>query len=100
MSTIDHYMTCHDVMFQHLCHSGHVKDILPVVLLGEIDVVEEEREVLEHPLGEVEVDGRALQEAHVEDSLPDASTVFNLYLTVSKCDFIKLCSRASLTATF
>ena len=58
----------HD-MFQHLCHSGHVKDILPVVLLGEIDVVEEEGEVLQHPLGKVHVDGGAHQEAHMEDCL-------------------------------
>ena len=66
MSTIDH--DCH-YMFQHLCHSGHVKDILPIVLLGEINVVEEEGEVLQHPLGEVHVDGGAHQEAHVEHRL-------------------------------
>ena len=36
--------------------------------------------MLEHPLGEVEVDGGALEEAHVEDSLPDASPVFYLHI--------------------
>ena len=53
----------------YLCHSCHVEDVLPVVLLGEIDVVEEEGEVLEHPLGEVHVDGGAHKEAHVEHRL-------------------------------
>ena len=53
----------------HLCHGRHVENILPVVLLGEVDVVEEEGEVLEHPLGEVHVDGGAHQEAHVEHRL-------------------------------
>ena len=62
-------MTCHDMMFQHLCHSGHVKHILPIVLFGEIDVVEEEREVLQHPLGKVHVDRGAHQEAYVEHRL-------------------------------
>ena len=46
-----------------------MKHILPIVLLGEIDVVEEEGEVLEHPLGQVHVDGGAHQEAHVEHRL-------------------------------
>ena len=72
-------------MFQHLCHSGHVKDILPVVLLGEIDVVEEEGEVLEHPLGEVEVDRRALEKANVENCLPHATSVFNLHTVCTSC---------------
>ena len=53
----------------HLCHGRHVENILPVVLLGEVDVVEEEGEVLEHPLGKVHVDGGAHQEAHVEHRL-------------------------------
>ena len=38
-------------------------------LVREVDVVEEEGEVLQHPLGEVHVDGGAHQEAHMEDSL-------------------------------
>ena len=57
------------MVFQHLCHSSHVKHVLSVVLLGEIYVVEEEGEVLQHPLGEVHVDGGAHQEAHVEHRL-------------------------------
>ena len=40
-----------------------------VSLIREVDVVEEEGEVLEHPLGEVHVDGGAHQEAHVEHRL-------------------------------
>ena len=51
-----------------------------VSLIREVDVVEEEGEVLEHPLGEVEVDGRALQEANVENGLPNAAPVFNLHM--------------------
>ena len=51
-----------------------------VSLIREVDVVEEEGEVLEHPLGKVEVDGRALQEANVENGLPNAATVFNLHM--------------------
>ena len=49
-----------------------------VSLIREVNVVEEEGEVLEHPLGEVEVDGRALQEANMENCLPNAAPVFNL----------------------
>ena len=37
----------------HLSHGGHVEHVLAVVLLGEVDVVEEEGEVFEHPLGKV-----------------------------------------------
>ena len=40
--------------------------------------------MLEHPLGEVEVDGGALEEAHVEDSLPDTSSVFYLHIQLHK----------------
>ena len=36
--------------------------------------------MLEHPLGEVEVDRRALEEANVENSLPHATSVFNLHM--------------------
>ena len=49
-------------------------------LVREVDVVEQEWEVLEHPLGEVEVDRGALEEADVENCLPDASSVFNLHI--------------------
>ena len=38
-----------------------------VSLIREVDVIEEKGEVLEHPLGEVEVDRRALEEANVEN---------------------------------
>ena len=48
-------------------------------LIREVDVIEEEGEVFEHPLGEVEVDRGALEEADVENRLPDASSVFNLH---------------------
>ena len=74
----------------HLGHGGHVQHVLAVVLLGEIDVVEEEGEVFEHPLGKVEhfnktflvvlnlgqvhVDGGAHQEAHVEHRLSHLGT--------------------------
>ena len=54
-----------------------------VSLIREVDVVEEEGEVLEHPLGEVEVDGRALQKANVENGLPNAAPVFNLHMQLS-----------------
>ena len=40
-----------------------------VSLIREVDVIEEEGEVLEHPLGKVHVDGGAHQETHVEDCL-------------------------------
>ena len=36
--------------------------------------------MLEHPLGEVEVDRRALEEANVENCLPHATSVFNLHM--------------------
>ena len=49
----------------------HVQHVLAVVLLGQVDVVKEEGEVLEHPLGQVHVDGGAHQEADVEDGLAD-----------------------------
>ena len=49
-----------------------------VSLIREVDVVEKEREVLEHPLGEVEVDGCALQEAHVEHRLPHTPAVLHV----------------------
>ena len=74
----------------HLSHGGHVQHVLAVVLLGEIDVVEEEGEVFEHPLskeqhftktflvvlhlGQVHVDGGAHQEAHVEHRLSHLGT--------------------------
>ena len=38
-----------------LRHAGHVEDIFAVVLVGEVDVVEEEGVELEHPLGQVQV---------------------------------------------
>ena len=57
------------IIILHLCHGRHVENILPIVLLGEVDVVEEEGEVLEHPLGKVHVDRGAHQEAYMEHRL-------------------------------
>ena len=51
-----------------------------VSLIREVDVIEEEGKVFEHPLGEVEVDRRALEEANMENCLSDASSVFNLHI--------------------
>ena len=46
--------------------------------------------MLEHPLGEVEVDGGALEEADVEDSLPNTSSVFNLRTQMQlNCDNLR-----------
>ena len=47
----------------------HVEDVLPVVLLGQVDVIEEEGEVFEEPLGQVHVYRGPHEEAHVEDRL-------------------------------
>ena len=55
-----------------------MKHILSIVFIREINVVEEEGEVLEQPLGKMEVNSRPLEEADVEDSLTDAAAVFNL----------------------
>ena len=77
---IYNYISYIIITILHLCHGRHVENILPVVLLGEVDVVEEEGEVLEHPLGEVEMDCRTLEEANVENSLPHAASVFNLHM--------------------
>ena len=81
IATLFNPVVAHD----HLSHGGHVQHVLAVVLLGEIDVVEEEGEVFEHPLGRVQhfnktflvvlhlgqvhVDGGAHEEAHVEHRL-------------------------------
>lgn len=61
-----------------LSDTAHVKHILSIVFIREINVVEEEGEVLEQPLGKMEVNSRPLEEADVEDSLTDAAAVFNL----------------------
>ena len=81
------------IIILHLCHGRHVENILPIVLLGEVDVVEEEGEVFEHPLGKVQhfnntilivlhlgqvhVDGGAHEEAHVEHRLSHLGTSLN-----------------------
>ena len=70
-----------------------MEHVLAVVLLGEVDVVEEEGEVFEHPLGKVQhfnttflivlhlgkvhVDGGAHEEAHVEHRLSHLGTSLN-----------------------
>ena len=51
-----------------------------VSLIREVDVIEEEGKVFEHPLSEVEVDCGALEEANMENCLSDASSVFNLHI--------------------
>ena len=56
-----------------LGHGGHVQHVLPVVLVGEEDIIEEEGEVHQEPLGKVEVDGGALEEAHMEHRLSNTA---------------------------
>ena len=78
---MQHILTVVSVPYQeYYCSTSQSSLNCDASLVREVDVVEEEREVLEHPLGEVEVDGRALEEAHMEDGLPNASTVFNLHI--------------------
>ena len=55
-----------------------MQHVLAIVLVRQVDVVEEEGEVHEEPLGEVEVDGGALEEAHVEHGLPHAAPVLHV----------------------
>ena len=54
-----------------------MEDILPVVFLGEVDVVQEEGEVFEEPLGEVHVYRGPHQETHVEHGLSHTATALH-----------------------
>ena len=55
-----------------------MENILTVVLIREVDIIEEEREVFEEPLSKVEVDCGSLQEADVKHCLPHTASVLNL----------------------
>ena len=50
-----------------------MQHVLPVILVREVDVIEEEGEVHQEPLGQVEVDGGALKEADMEHCLTNAA---------------------------
>ena len=50
-----------------------MQHVLPVVLVREVDIIEEEGEVHQEPLGKVEVDGGALEEAHMEHRLANTA---------------------------
>ena len=56
-----------------LGHAAHVQHILPVILVREVNVIEEEWKVHQKPLGQVEVNSGALQEAHMEHCLTNTS---------------------------
>ena len=61
-----------------LRRAGHVKGILSVVLLGQVDVVQEEREDLEQLLRAKQVHGGPHQETHVERGLANTAAVLHL----------------------
>ena len=51
MATLFNPVAGHD----HLGHGGHVQHVLPVVLLGQVYVIQEKRVELQQPLGQVHV---------------------------------------------
>ena len=55
-----------------------MENILPIVFLRQVDIIQEEREVFQHPLGQVHVYRGPHQEAHMEHSLPHSSSALNL----------------------
>ena len=60
-----------------------MKNILAIVLIRQVDIIEQEREVHEESLGEVEVDGGALEEADMEHSLSHAAPVLHIPAVLS-----------------
>ena len=66
-----------------LCNTTHMKNILAIVLIRQVDIIEQEREVHEESLGEVEVDGGALEEADMEHSLSHAAPVLHIPAVLS-----------------
>ena len=58
-----------------LRHAAHVQDILPVILLREVNVVQKLWNPLEDPLCAVHVGRGAHEETHMEGGLPHCSPV-------------------------
>ena len=86
------HSSCARHSHRSICSERHLSNLAIhfLSLVREVDVVEQEWEVLEHPLGEVEVDRGALEEADVEDSLPNTSSVFNLRIQMQlNCDNLR-----------
>ena len=52
-----------------LVNGGHVKNILPIVLLADVDIIDQLGELGHHPLGQLHVQGRGDEETHMQPSL-------------------------------
>ena len=76
-----------------------MEDVLPIIFIREVDVIEEEREVHEEPLGQVKVDGGALEEADMEHCFTNAPPDQNMYLCIYVDTYIDLRTRSSLKSS-